>query len=54
VGALHQSFLKHVLTKSSVQTRSPYGSTTERLRRYATFIATDNNFYLLTITVSFL
>jgi predicted P-loop ATPase len=48
VGASRQSFLKHVLTKSSVQTRRPYGSATERLRRYATFIATDNNFDLLT------
>lgn len=44
----HQGFMKHIIQKASVQTRRPHGSTTEQLRRYATFIATSNNFDLLT------
>lgn len=48
VKASHQSFLKHVLQKAAVNARLPYQSTTRRLRRYATFIATSNNFDLLT------
>lgn len=44
----HQSFLKHVLQKAAVNARLPYQSTTRSLRRYATFIATSNNFDLLT------
>lgn len=48
VKASHQSFLKHILQKAVVNTRLPYQSTTRQLRRYATFIATSNNFDLLT------
>ena len=48
VKASHQSFLKHVLQKATVNARLPYQSTTRSLRRYATFIATSNNFDLLT------
>lgn len=44
----YQGFLKHILQKAVVQTRRPHGSATEELRRYATFIATSNNFDLLT------
>lgn len=44
----HQSFLKHVLQKAVVNTRLPHQSTSRNLRRYATFIATSNNFDLLT------
>lgn len=48
VKASHQSFLKHVLQKAVVNTRLPYQSSIRTLRRYATFIATSNNFDLLT------
>lgn len=48
IGSSHQGFLKHILQKAIVQTRRPYGIATEQLRRYATFIATSNNFDLLT------
>lgn len=48
VKASHQGFLKHVLQKAAVNARLPYQSTTRSLRRYATFIATSNNFDLLT------
>lgn len=48
VKASHQSFLKHVLQKAVVNTRLPYQSSVRSLRRYATFIATSNNFDLLT------
>lgn len=48
VKASHQSFLKHVLQKAVVNARLPYQSSVRSLRRYATFIATSNNFDLLT------
>lgn len=48
IGPSYQGFLKHILQKAVVQTRRPHGSSTEQLRRYATFIATSNNFDLLT------
>ncbi|NDV82452.1 BT4734/BF3469 family protein [Bacteroides sp. 51] len=48
IGSSYQGFLKHILQKAIVQTRRPHGSSTEQLRRYATFIATSNNFDLLT------
>lgn len=48
VKSSHQSFLKHVLQKAVVNTRLPYQSANRNLRRYATFIATSNNFDLLT------
>jgi hypothetical protein len=48
IGPSYQGFLKHILQKAVVQTRRPHGSTTEQVRRYATFIATSNNFDLLT------
>lgn len=44
----HQSFLKQVLQKAVVNARLPYQSVNRSLRRYATFIATSNNFDLLT------
>ena len=48
IGPSYQGFLKHILQKAIVQARRPHGSSTEQLRRYATFIATSNNFDLLT------
>lgn len=44
----HQGFMKHIIQKAAVQTRRPHSSVTEKMRRYATFIATSNNFDLLT------
>lgn len=44
IGASYQGFIKHILQKTVVQARLPYGSATLQLRRYATFIATCNNF----------
>lgn len=44
----YQGFMKHIIQKAVVQTRRPHGTATEQLRRYATFIATSNNFDLLT------
>ncbi|WP_321424300.1 BT4734/BF3469 family protein [uncultured Bacteroides sp.] len=44
----YQGFMKHILQKAVVQTRLPHASVTQQLRRYATFIATCNNFDLLT------
>ncbi|NDV60524.1 BT4734/BF3469 family protein [Bacteroides sp. 519] len=43
----YQGFMKHILQKAMVQTRLPYAGTTDVIRRYATFIATSNNFDLL-------
>lgn len=43
-----QSYLKHILQKAVVNTRLPYQASQQQLRRYATFIATSNNFDLLT------
>ncbi|NDV57759.1 BT4734/BF3469 family protein [Bacteroides sp. 519] len=43
----YQGFMKHILQKAVVQTRLPYAGTTDAIRRYATFIATSNNFDLL-------
>lgn len=43
----HQGFLKHIIQKSVIQERPLYGSVTRRMRRYATFMATCNNFDLL-------
>ena len=48
VKSSHQSFLKHILQKAVVNTRLPYQSASRNLRRYATFIATSNNYDLLT------
>lgn len=48
VKSSHQSFLKHILQKAVVNTRLPYQSSNRNLRRYATFIATSNNYDLLT------
>lgn len=43
----YQGFMKHIIQKAIVQTRRPYGSVTEQVRRYATFMATSNNHDLL-------
>ncbi|MFQ6928840.1 MAG: VapE domain-containing protein [Parabacteroides merdae] len=40
--------MKHILQKAVVNTRLPYQSASRNLRRYATFIATSNNYDLLT------
>lgn len=40
--------MKHIIQKAAVQTRLLYATATQQLRRYATFIATSNNFDLLT------
>lgn len=42
-----QSFLKHLLQKPVLNTRQPYKRSTGLLQRYASFIATCNNFDLL-------
>lgn len=47
VKSSHQGFLKHVIQKPVVHERKPYGTVTETMRRYATFIATSNNHDLL-------
>ena len=44
----NQSFLKHLLQKPVLNTRQPYKRSTGLLQRYASFIATCNNFDLLT------
>ena len=38
-----QPFLKHLISKSDVKMRPPYGKAYEMRRRYASFIATTNN-----------
>lgn len=43
-----QAYLKHILQKPVVCTRKPNKSTMQRLRRYASFIATSNHEDLLT------
>ncbi|NDV57995.1 BT4734/BF3469 family protein [Bacteroides sp. 519] len=47
ISSSYQGFMKHILQKAVVQTRLPYAGTTDVIRRYATFIATSNNFDLL-------
>lgn len=47
VGSGYQSFLKHVLQKPVVNARQPYKRSVEALHRYASFIATCNNYDLL-------
>ncbi len=47
ISPAYQGFMKHIVQKAVVQSRRPYGTVTEELRRYATFIATSNNFDLL-------
>lgn len=39
-----QATLKYLLQKSMVKTRRPYGKAIEELRRFASFIATTNNY----------
>lgn len=48
VSANYQSFLKHVLQKPVLNTRQPYKRSVQQQHRYASFIATCNNFDLLT------
>lgn len=43
----HQGFLKHIIQETYVQERPPHGKHINRLRRYATFIATCNKTNLL-------
>lgn len=43
----HQAFLKHILQKPVVNARQLYKRTVQSLRRYASFVATSNNFDLL-------
>lgn len=43
-----QSYVKHVLQKASISTRMPYQAAFRQLSRYGAFIATANNFDLLT------
>lgn len=43
-----QSYVKHVLQKAVVNTRMPYQSSVRQMQRYGAFIATANNFDLLT------
>lgn len=46
--AAYQSFLKNVLQKPVVNARQPYKRSIQSLHRYASFIATCNNYDLLT------
>lgn len=48
VSAAYQSFLKNVLQKPVVNARQPYKKSVQALHRYASFIATCNNYDLLT------
>lgn len=48
VSAAYQSFLKNVLQKPVVNARQPYKKSMQALHRYASFIATCNNYDLLT------
>ena len=48
VSSGYQSFLKHVLQKPVVNARQPYKRSVQALHRYASFIATCNNYDLLT------
>ena len=48
VSAAYQSFLKNVLQKPVVNARQPYKRSIQALHRYASFIATCNNYDLLT------
>lgn len=48
VSAAYQSFLKNVLQKPVVNARQPYKKSMQALQRYASFIATCNNYDLLT------
>lgn len=48
VSAGYQSFLKHILQKPVVNARQPYKRSVQPSHRYASFIATCNNFDLLT------
>lgn len=48
VSSGYQSFLKHVLQKPVVNARQPYKRSAQALHRYASFIATCNNYDLLT------
>lgn len=48
VSAAYQSFLKNVLQKPVVNARQPYKRSVQALHRYASFIATCNNYDLLT------
>lgn len=47
VSSAYQSFLKHVLQKPVVNARQPYKRSVNALHRYASFIATCNNYDLL-------
>lgn len=47
VSSAYQSFLKHVLQKPVVNARQPYKRSIDALHRYASFIATCNNYDLL-------
>ena len=48
VSSAYQSFLKNVLQKPVVNARQPYKRSIQALHRYASFIATCNNYDLLT------
>ena len=47
VGRSYQSFLKHIVQKTKVSFRKPFQSVMNDERRYASFIATCNNFDVL-------
>lgn len=47
VGRSYQSFLKHIVQKTKVSIRKPFQSVMNDERRYASFIATCNNFDVL-------
>ncbi len=47
IGVRHQGFLKHLLQKPSLNVRRPNSAYIEKVRRYASFIATSNHEDLL-------
>ena len=47
ISVRHQGFLKHLLQKPSVNVRRPNSAYIEKVRRYASFIATSNHEDLL-------
>lgn len=48
IGSTHQPFLKHLLQKPVINARRPYQGSIRSMKRYGVFIATCNNFDLLT------
>ncbi|MDR1980047.1 MAG: DUF3874 domain-containing protein [Tannerellaceae bacterium] len=48
IGANYMPYLKHLIQKPEINTRRPYKSSVQSMKRYGVFIATCNNMDLLT------